>query len=143
MTSFSRGVSNAMRARIADSAPDCLVSTVDDFVSADNVAALVPADALVIVVIVLGIILFNRWRTGRTEEANARAQQLGAARAAREASAKRQAAGEHHAKGKVASAAAGAISPPVMAPTTRERSMKIQAAAEKFWFQNISDQNLK
>jgi tRNA A37 threonylcarbamoyladenosine dehydratase len=39
---------DAMRARIADLAPDCLVSTVDDFVSADNVAALVPADALVI-----------------------------------------------------------------------------------------------
>jgi tRNA A37 threonylcarbamoyladenosine dehydratase len=38
----------AMRARIADIAPDCLVDIVDDFVTPENAAALVPVDALVI-----------------------------------------------------------------------------------------------
>ncbi len=37
-----------MRARIADISPDCVVTLVDDFVTADNVAALVPADAAIV-----------------------------------------------------------------------------------------------
>lgn len=36
---------DAMRARIADIAPDCVVNPVDAFVTRDDVAALIPADA--------------------------------------------------------------------------------------------------
>jgi len=39
---------DAMRARIADIAPQCRVVTVDDFVTPDNVAACVPADAIIV-----------------------------------------------------------------------------------------------
>jgi tRNA A37 threonylcarbamoyladenosine dehydratase len=39
---------DAMAARIADIAPDCRVDRVDDFVTPDNAAVLVPADALIV-----------------------------------------------------------------------------------------------
>ena len=38
----------AMRARIADIAPDCRVTAVDDFVTPENASAVVPGDAVVI-----------------------------------------------------------------------------------------------
>jgi len=38
----------AMRARIADIAPDCRVTAVDEFVTPDNAADIVPADAIVV-----------------------------------------------------------------------------------------------
>jgi tRNA A37 threonylcarbamoyladenosine dehydratase len=37
-----------MRARIADIAPECVVTLVDDFVTPDNAATLVPADAAIV-----------------------------------------------------------------------------------------------
>lgn len=39
---------DVMRARLLDIAPDCRVEAVDDFIDTDNVAALVPDDALVV-----------------------------------------------------------------------------------------------
>lgn len=39
---------DVMRQRIADIAPDCAVATIDDFITPDNVAALLPEDALII-----------------------------------------------------------------------------------------------
>ncbi len=39
---------DVMRQRIADIAPDCAVMTIDDFITPENVATLLPADALVI-----------------------------------------------------------------------------------------------
>jgi len=39
---------DAMRARVADIAPDCAVTVVDDFVTPENAARLVPPDAIVV-----------------------------------------------------------------------------------------------
>ena len=49
LANIGRNKVDAMQDRIASFAPDCTVRLIDDFVTAENVAALIPADASVVI----------------------------------------------------------------------------------------------